>query len=127
MSSESNALASQNGCRMEDLIKTLYPGATFDYLGLVDLTINGVRVEIKSCQDKIKDSNNSGGTRSGRFCFKDLQHKELVENAGEYIFLVQREGIPFLYFRVPARCIDPGEFSGVKSVCWKTIIQGGIC
>lgn len=129
MSSDSlgNLTASQNGCTMESIIRTLYPGADFDYKGLIDLTINGVRVEIKSCQDKIKDNHNSAGTRSGRFCFKDIQHQELIENQGEYILLVHRDGVPFLYFRVPANCLDLGNFTGIKSVCWKTLITGVIC
>jgi len=122
-----NLTAAQNGITMENIIRALYPQAEFEYRGLIDLSIDGVRVEIKSCQDKTKDNHNSAGTRSGRFCFNDLQHQELIENSGEYILLVHRGGIPFLYFRVPAHCLDLGEFSGIKSVCWKTLIGGILC
>ena len=122
-----NLAAAQNGVTMEGIIKTLYPGAEFSYLGLVDLLIDGVPVEIKSCQDRIRDTSNAGGSRTGRFCFKDVQHQALIENGGEYIFLVHKQGVPFLYFRVPAYCVDLPAFTGVKSVCWKTLITGAIC
>jgi hypothetical protein len=126
MSPESNALASQNGIKMENIIKALYPGVRFEYQGLIDLSINGVRVEIKSCQEYVTDNSVKSTLRSGRFCFFDIQHETLIENAGEYIFLVQREGIPLIYVRVPAQKIKLGKFTGVKSLCWKTIIQGAV-
>jgi len=126
MSTESQTAAAQNGCNMERIIQQLYPGAKLEYTGLIDATIDGVRVEIKSCQDHVKDSSTSGGTRSGRFVFNEEQHKTLIENSGEYIFLVHTAGVPFLFFRVPARNVTLSEFSGVKSVCWKTIITGAV-
>lgn len=126
MSVESQTAAAQNGCTMEGIIKQLYPGAKLEYTGLIDATIDGIRVEIKSCQEHVKDSNNSGGTRSGRFVFNEEQHKILIESNGEYIFLVQNAGIPFLFFRVPARNISLPDFSGIKSVCWRSIIKGAI-
>lgn len=119
----SNALASQNGCNMESIVKALYPGAEFDYKGLIDFSINGVRVEVKSCQDTITDSSTSTGKRSGRFCFSDIQHQTLIENAGDYILLVHREGTPFFYFRVPATKLTLGKWTGVKAVCWRTAIR----
>ncbi|AKB47409.1 hypothetical protein MSKOL_1632 [Methanosarcina sp. Kolksee] len=126
MTTESQTAAAQNGCTMENIIKQLYPGAKLEYTGLIDATINGVRVEIKSCQEHVRDSNNSGGTRSGRFVFNEEQHKALIENNGEYIFLVHTAGVPFLFFRVPARNVPLPEFTGVKSLCWKSIITGAI-
>lgn len=126
MSPESNALASSNGCAMEEFIKALYPDAEFHYKGVIDFTIDGIRVELKSCQEFINDSNHSSGRRSGHFCFNDLQHLTLVENNGDYAFLVQRGGIPIFYVRIPASKINLGEFSGVKAVCWKTIIKAAI-
>lgn len=126
MTTESQTAASQNGCTMEGIIKQLYPGAKLEYTGLIDATINGVRVEIKSCQEHVRDSNNSGGTRSGRFVFNEEQHQALIENNGEYIFLVHNAGNPFLFFRVPARNVPLSEFTGIKSVCWKSIVTGAI-
>lgn len=122
----SNALASSNGCEMENIIKALYPGAEFHYRGLIDFTINGVRVETKSCQESTVDNSHPSGSRSGRFVFDKLQHQTLIENSGEYILLVQRSGIPIIYVRVPASKLKLGKFSGVKSVCWKTAIMGAV-
>jgi len=126
MSVESQTAAAQNGCNMENIVKALYPGARFEYTGLIDFSIDGVRVEVKSCQDKVFDNSLSGGTRSGRFCFSDLQHQTLIENSGEYILLVHREGVPIIYVRVPARKLNLGKWTGVKAVCWKTAIKGAV-
>lgn len=126
MASESNALAASNGYEMENIIKALYPGAHFEYKGVIDFTINGVRVELKSCQDCVIDASHSSGFRSGRFVFSDLQHKILIENNGDYIFLVQHGGIPVFYARVPARKVKLGKFSSTKAVCWKTVIRGAV-
>lgn len=122
----SNAIAASNGCEMENIVKALYPGARFEYRGLIDFSIDGVRVEVKSCQDSITDNSHPSRSRSGRFCFSDLQHQTLIENSGEYILLVQRDGIPIIYVRVPAWKLKLGKFSGVKSVCWKTAIMGAV-
>lgn len=122
----SNALASRNGCNIEHIITTLYPGAEFDYKGLIDLTINGIRCEIKSCQSSVKDSHNSGGSRCGRFVFNEEQHLSLIENEGEYIFIVHKEGVPFLYYRVPARNVVLSKFAGLKCVSWKTVLMEAI-
>lgn len=126
MTPESNQLAASNGCEMENIIKALYPGAEFNYKGVIDFSIDGVRVEVKSCQELINASGNHDGIRSGRFCFKDIQHQTLIENNGEYIFLVHRGGIPIIYLRVPAVKLKLGNFTGVKAVCWKTIIRGAV-
>lgn len=126
MSVESQTAAATNGCRMESIVKALYPEATFEYTGLIDFTIDKVRVEVKSCQDKVFDSSLSGGSRSGRFCFSDLQHQTLIENSGEYILLVHKSGVPIIYVRVPASKLQLGKWTGVKSVCWKTAIEGAL-
>jgi hypothetical protein len=111
---------------MENIIKALYPGAHFEYKGIIDFSIDGVRVEVKSCQEYINASGNHNGIRSGRFCFNDLQHQTLIENSGEYILLVHRGGVPIIYLRVPAQKIKLGKFSGVKAVCWKTALKGAL-
>ncbi len=128
MSVESQTLAAQNGCNMEHIIQALYPEAIFEYTGVIDFTINGVRVEIKSCQAQVHDSSTSGGTRSGRFVFNEEQHKTLIENSGEYILLVHKNSVPIVYIRVPASKLQNtlGEFSGIKSVCWKSAIKGAL-
>jgi hypothetical protein len=126
MSTESQTAAAQNGCNMENIVKALYPGARFEYTGLIDFSIDGVRVEVKSCQDKVYDNSLSGGTRSGRFCFSDLQHQNLIENSGEYILLVHKNSVPIVYVRVPASKLQLGKFTGIKSVCWKTAIKGAV-
>ncbi len=126
MTTESQTAAATNGCKMETIIRSLYPGAQFEYTGLIDFTIDGVKVEVKSCQEKVYDNSLSGGVRSGRFCFSDLQHQTLIENSGEYILLVHKEGVPILYIRVPARKLKLGTWTGVKSVCWKSAIKGAL-
>lgn len=123
---ESNILAAHNGIEMENIIKSLYPGAIFEYKGIIDFSINGVRVEVKSCQETINASGNTNGHRSGRFCFTDFQHQTLIENCGEYIFLVHKENIPVVYLRVPARKLKLGKFAGVKAVCWKSIVKAAV-
>ncbi|AYK14498.1 MULTISPECIES: hypothetical protein [Methanosarcina] len=126
MAYESNALASRNGCQIEEIIRTLYPGAQYDYRGIIDLHINGQPVEIKSCQAHVTDQSHGTGTRSGRFVFSAEQHQTLIENQGEYILVVHKDGTPFLYFRVPASALDLPDFTGIKSVCWKSAIQAAI-
>lgn len=126
MSSDSNAQALSNGHEMENIVKALYPGAEFRYKGLIDFSINGIRVEVKSCQDQINASGSPNGIRSGRFCFVDFQHEILLENNGEYIFLVHRDGVPIIYLRVPANKLKLGKWTGVKAICWKTVIKGAV-
>lgn len=113
---------------MENVIKILYPEAKFEYTGIIDFTIDGVKVEVKSCQDKVIDNSFSGGTRSGRFCFSDLQHQTLIENSGEYILLVHKKCVPIVYVRVPASKLQSllGNWTGIKSVTWKTVIKGAL-
>jgi hypothetical protein len=120
--SESQTLAATNGCIMENIIKNLYPNAQFEYTGLIDLTIDGKRVEIKSCQDRVRDSSTSTG-RWGRFHFREEQHSTLIENEGDYIFLVHHEGTPFIYLRIPARDIKLSKFKEEKALCWKSVIR----
>jgi len=126
MSTESQTAAATNGCKMEAIIKALYPGAHFEYTGLIDFSIDGVRVEVKSCQEKVSDNSLNHGSRSGRFCFSDLQHQTLIENSGEYILLVHKSGVPIIYVRVPASKLQLGKWTGVKAVCWKTAIKGAV-
>jgi hypothetical protein len=128
MSTESQTAAATNGCRMESIIRALYPEGTFEYTGLIDFTIDGARVEVKSCQDRVYDNSLSGGARSGRFVFSDLQHQTLLENKGDYILLVHKDGVPIVYIRVPASKLQTllGGFSGTKAVCWKTAIKGAL-
>jgi hypothetical protein len=126
MPPESNAEACSNGSMMEDIIRALYPGAQFEYKGLIDLHINGRPVEIKSCKITVTDNSHNNKIRSGRFVFSDLQHQTLLENEGEYIFLVHNECVPILYLRVPAHFINIPLFSGIKSISWKSVISGAI-
>jgi hypothetical protein len=127
MPPESNAIASQNGCEMENIIKILYPGAQFEYRGLIDLHINGKPVEIKSCQMRTIDrSHGNNKSRSGRFIFIDFQHQHLLENNGEYILLVHEESVPILYFRVPAHILNLSPFSGSKCITWQSIVREAI-
>lgn len=123
---DANILAKFNGTLMENWVKALYPQAVFNYLGAIDCIINGEKCEIKSCQDKIHDSHNSNGSRSGRICLNWDQHKALCNSNGDYILLVHKAGNPFLFYRFPARSVHLPEWNGVKSISWQTFIFGGL-
>ncbi|AKB79108.1 hypothetical protein MSHOH_2625 [Methanosarcina horonobensis HB-1 = JCM 15518] len=108
---------------MENIIKSLYPEAEFHYKGVIDFVIDGVKVENKSCQEYINATGNHNGMRSGRFCFDALQHQTLIEQGGDYSFLVQKDSNPIFFARVHAKNLKLGKWSGVKAVCWKTIMR----
>lgn len=124
MTIEGNVKAVSNGFEMENIIKSLYPGAVYVWKGVLDFIIDGKNVELKSCQEYVTDSSKSTQKRKGRFCFNDLQHMQAIENNADYILLVQNEGTPLIYVRTPAKKIKLGKFHGVKSVCWSTAIKG---
>jgi hypothetical protein len=126
MPPESNTIAQQNGQTMEEIIKILYPEAKFEFRGLIDLHINGKPVEIKSCQTKTIDRSHGNKSRSGRFIFVDYQHQHLLENNGEYIFLVHEETTPILYFRVSAQILNLSPFSGLKGIAWQSVVREAI-
>jgi hypothetical protein len=40
--------------------------------------------------------------------------------------MVHKNGEPFLFFRVQASVLKIPEFSGIKSVCWKSIVSRAV-
>lgn len=111
---------------MEHIVQTLNPSADFEYCGLIDFTIDSVKVEVKSCQEKTTDASLKSKIRNGRFCFRAEQHKALVEQQGDYILIVQKAGTPFIYIRVPAKKLKLGSWNGEKHLSWKTAIKGAL-
>jgi len=121
--SASNAAASHNGAEMEDFVKSLLPGVNITG-GHIDGEYQGVPLEIKSCQVCITDnSHTKTAQRSGRFVFSGDQHRDLKAENGEYLFLVHKEGVPFMGFRAPASCLDLPEFKGNRAVSWRVIVS----
>ncbi|WP_269849038.1 hypothetical protein [Methanosarcina horonobensis] len=111
---EGNTLASHNGCQMENIIKSLYPEAEFHYKGVIDFVIDGVKVENKSCQEYINATGNHNGMRSGRFCFDALQHQTLIEQGGDYSFLVQKDSNPIFSPGSMQKILSSGNGQGSK-------------
>ena len=50
-------------------------------------------------------SDHDNEIRSSRFVFIDDQREALIENDGEYIFLVHNRCIQILYLRIPAHLV----------------------
>lgn len=122
---EGNIRAKQNGIEMENWVKAFYPNAVFDYKGAIDCTIEGIKAEVKSCQDLVTDKKYKHGLRAGRICFNSFQHEILLQEGGDYIVLVQKEGVPFLFYRFPAHIINLGTWEGNKCISWKELLFGG--
>lgn len=97
---------------------------------LIDLTVNDRPVEIKTCSEYYADAAHAY-PRAGRFCFDDLQHKEMQREKGVYLFVVLRDRLnPLiwltlaadLYYRrqiawtvaYKARRVNPAILEGVK-------------
>lgn len=124
-SAEGNILAKHNGISMESWVKAIYPSAIFDYKGVIDSSIDNVRVEVKSCQNLITDKSYKHGLRVGRICFNSYQHEILLKENGDYIILVQKEGVPFIFYRFPAHNLNMGSWEGNKCISWKELFFGG--
>jgi len=90
-----NKLAKQNGMKAEE-IAVQYLSTFFDdgelieiVNSIIDIVINdSIPVEVKSCQEKIKDASESKGYRAGRFTLNKEQHNYLVSRKGYYLFIV---------------------------------------
>lgn len=118
----SNALASHNGAAMELFTRGFLP--ELDFIGgHIDATLNGAALEIKSCQIHITDSSHPSGHRSGRFIFSGDQHRDLLAENGEYLFLVHRAGTPFITFRAPASALNLPDFHGNRAISWRVIVS----
>jgi len=121
----SNATASHNGAEMEAFVRSMLPSATITAgKDGIDGDLEGVPLEIKSCQVCITDNSHPfTGKRSGRFVFSGDQHNALLESGGEYLLIVHKEGSPFLGFRAPASCLNLPDFTGNRAVSWRVIVS----
>ena len=118
----SNALASHNGAAMEFFVKGLLP--EYDHIGgHIDGTLQGGAVEIKSCQKCITDSSHPTGHRPGRFVLSGDQHRDLLAENGEYIFIVHTNGTPFITFRAYASALHIPLFRGNRAISWRIVVS----
>ena len=119
------SLANTNGCAMEDIVQSLYPHSTFSRVGLIDMFIDGVPVEIKSCQKYVKNYENGETTRRrGRFHLREEQHKQLLAMEGDYIFIVQEDQKIIFYARVKANTLKEVKFRNETTLTWTSIFRG---
>jgi len=83
-----NTKAKENGCNGEKLglsiLNKIFNNVEF-INSLVDAIADEKAVEIKTCQEWQK---HRGKRRRGRFVLEKLQHKELLEKDGYYLFIV---------------------------------------
>jgi len=85
-------LPQSNGNKAEWLIKRALAGnaCVEPGNGTIDLKVNGVWLEVKSCQEYIA-ANCNAGYRRGCFILHEAQHKFLLNNDGYYAFIVTSE------------------------------------
>jgi hypothetical protein len=58
----------------------------------LDGDLEGVPVEVKTCEALVKNGRYEKAPRPGRFHLSDYQHKHLVKQRGDYIFVVVSNG-----------------------------------
>jgi len=85
---------------------------------LYDILIEGVPVEVKSCQRYVKAVDRRGGKRRGRFKLEKEQHEYLIKNNGLYLFIVhdklKKKGIALIpASKVPFK----------PQLCWSTVMR----
>lgn len=118
-----NARASRNGEAIEEYVRRLLPDIHF-LDGLFDAELDGTPLEVKSCQMTVTDnSHKNTRKRSGRFLFVSTQHNALQKAGGEYLFIVHEEGTPKISFRAAAEKLGLPDFSGCKSVAWRSVAR----
>lgn len=109
---ESNKKAVNNGLAIEKQISgMLHTRLTGD---LIDLYLQGIPYEIKSCQERIKG-------RSGRFWLRPDQHNTLLELGGYYIFVVHNNLVMKKIKIVPAWRVAE-RLSRSVTKCWRAVL-----
>ena len=120
MMPRNNALASRNGREVE--LQVLHCLGIDHIRQPVDSRIRGHPIEIKSCQQYIKDTNHTNSRRSGRFLFQSEQHEYLLRNRGSYIFIV-RDASDILKSRIlRADLLRLKRFEGVLQMPWHKVM-----
>lgn len=114
------AQARENGEKAENWIFKKIPNLK-RINELIDSKFKDLDVELKSCQETIKDSSHKSGTRTGRFILEEEQHKFLCDHNGAYCFLVlsgsPRKTIIKKCFLIEAKELDL-SIKGSKSIPW---------
>jgi len=108
-----NKKARRNGWKNEKEAMTLLflvmdEAERVEYVNkLFDILVNDtVPVEVKSCQEWVKDSSNSTKRRRGRFWLSKEQHEYLVANGGYYFFIVELQDNRKLFKLVKAEDLE---------------------
>lgn len=116
---ESASRSNLNGKTMESKICELIP--SFEYQGgEIDGILDGVLVEIKSCQYKVKHGQY---TRAGRMFFTQEQHKTLLAKNGVYILLVQDDS-EVIHSKIVKAALLFTEFEKQYKTCsWTSIFN----
>jgi hypothetical protein len=68
----------------------------------IDGDLGGVPIEVKTCEAVVRNGRDREGLRPGRFHLSAYQHKHLVEQGGDYVFVVVSHGTILAEARVPA-------------------------
>lgn len=119
---DSNTRAARNGKAIEEYVQRLLPNIKF-LNGQFDAVYDGTLLEIKSCQATVVDNSHNNTHRSGRFVFQSEQHNALLKAGGEYLFVVHVDENPLISFREIAEDVGLPDFSGVKSVAWRSVAR----
>lgn len=119
---ERNRVVTKNVKAMEDCASALI-GVPVNPMGVYDIKGDGIAIEVKSCQDHILDGERS--VRYGRFNLHSVQHMALLQNNGEYLFMVHSDRKIIRFARVSAKDLDKVvTFSnGRTSVSWKRLFR----
>lgn len=117
-------MASKNGDAIETIILGIL-GTRHSKLDVIDTVVDGIPIEIKSCQVKVYDKYAANGWRYGRFVFNDEQHDELLLKGGMYAFVVHDETNIVSTRLVPAERIE-NIFGRACSRVWHKVIDNGI-
>lgn len=116
---ESNIIASRNGREMEKAV-LLYMG--LEHIGQpVDSSLEGIPLEVKSCQIRIGDNSHSNNCRSGRIVFESEQLKYLKANDGILVCIVHEDYVVHHSWMMKAELVQLQEFGGNRSVPWPTV------
>jgi len=104
---------------MESKITELIP--SFVYKGeSIDGVLDGLLVEIKSCQYKVKHGQY---TRAGRMFFTLEQHTTLINNNGVYILLVQDDSKVIHSKIIKASLLFDSFETRFKTCSWTSIFN----
>lgn len=115
-----NALASHNGREVEQQV--------LHCLGIdhirqpVDSCLKGHPLEVKSCQQYVRDQAHTNNRRSGRFLFTSEQHEYLLETEGSYVFVVRHCSDIIKTKILRADLLGLKRFEGVLQMTWHKVM-----